>query len=255
MTIKRSSNKKKPKYVEDESKSYINDTSVYSGMLNFKRVSLTSKQNELSEMIKRNKIIICTGPPGSSKSFSACYTALNLFNDKSINKILLCKPTEIVGDTGLGYLKGDLNEKLEVYKESFVSIFNEIIEERDVKMLFENLKIEFKPVQFIRGATYKNCILLVDEFQSFDMKSLMAIVTRLGKNCKMVFIGDVNQSDINKNYVAVDIFKELLNGIEGIEFFEFERKDIVRDPILIEITDRYEKMKAEGKIPNSKGNK
>ncbi len=250
-------NKRKPKYL-DEQEDYVNlpVDNVYSGMLTFKRVQLTSKQKEMSEVIKKNKITVSTGPAGTSKTFTACYTALQLYKDGFCDKIILCKPTEIVGDTGLGYLKGTLKEKIEVYEESFISNFAEIIEGKDLRMLRENLTIEFKPVQFVRGATFKNAVVIIDEFQSFDIKELMAIVTRLGNNnCKMIFAGDISQNDINRKYVALEIFKEILEGLPEVGVFEFDRKDIVRDPLLIEIVDRYERMKSEGKIPQTKGNK
>lgn len=255
MAIRKNS-RRKPKYLEESENLDNYNENVYSGMLTFKKVKLSSKQEELNNVIKENKIIVVTGPAGTSKTFTACYTALQLYKENFCDKIILCKPTEIVGDTGLGYLKGTLKEKIEVYEESFISNFAEIIEGKDLKMLRDNLTIEFKPVQFIRGATFKNSVVIIDEFQSFDIKELMAIVTRLGnKNCKMIFAGDINQSDINRKYVALEYFKEILDGLPEVKTFEFERKDIIRDPLLIEIVDRYEKMKNEGRIPQTKGNK
>lgn len=247
MTKKRE-NKKLPKYVEEEINEY-SSASVYKGYLKFKKITLTDKQKKIYEMIKSNKISVITGPAGTSKTFISCYSALQLFNEGFCKKIVITKPTEIVGGSELGFLPGSLKDKLSVYEESFMSNFNEIIENKDLNMLVETLSIEFKPVQFMRGATFKNTIVIIDEFQSFDLNELIAIVTRLGKdNCKMVFLGDINQNDINKKYVAVNQFKEILTDIKGISMFEFERKDIMRDPILIEITDRYEKMKSDGKF-------
>ena len=246
----RKSSKKQPRYkevdVEEEQEN------VYKSMLTFKKVALSDKQKKLQETIKRNKIVLATGPAGTSKTFTACHTAINLLTQGLYHKVILTKPTEIVGDSGLGYLKGSMEEKVSVYLESFVSNFCEILDGKDIKMLFDTKTIEFKPVQFIRGSTFNDSIIIIDEFQSFDIKELMAIVTRLGRNSKMIFIGDINQSDINKKYVAVDIFREILEGIKDVETFEFERKDIVRDPLLIELTDRYEKMKSDGKIPQTK---
>src|SRR6478735_3473046 len=154
---KKKSNAKKrtPRYQDSDYE--LNDNHVYQEFMVFKKVTLSEKQAELSEVIKKNKITIATGPAGTSKTFTACFTALKAIKDKTCDKIILCKPTEIVGDTGLGYLKGTLEEKLLVYKESFVNNFNEMLDEKEVKMLFEKQTIEFKPVQFIRGSTMKNC--------------------------------------------------------------------------------------------------
>jgi phosphate starvation-inducible protein PhoH len=147
-----------------------------------------------------------------------------------------------------------LMEKLAVYMDSFIGIFSELIPGVDLKKMIEDNTIEFRPAQFMRGKTFRNCIVIVDEFQNFDIKTLMAIVTRLGENCTMVFAGDINQNDINKKYVAVNIFKEIIDGLPGTAIFEFTKEDIVRDKLLIDITDRYDKLKSEGKLPTTKRN-
>jgi len=228
---------------------------VSASKINFKEgVELSDKQNLLNKLIKKNKIVLATGPAGSSKTFTACYTALQLLNDRFCSRIILCKPTEIVGNSGLGYLKGGLDEKLEPYLESFVSNFAEIVDKKLVDKMIDEKTIEFVPVQFIRGRTYNYSVVIIDEFQSFDIKELMAIVTRFGRNnCKMIFIGDINQSDINKRLVAVDVFDNILHNIDGVGKFKFEKSDIVRDPIIIEITDRYEKMKELKQLTPTKG--
>jgi phosphate starvation-inducible PhoH-like protein len=224
-------------------------------VLKFKKIKLSDKQVELFNLIKDNKIVVATGPAGTSKSFCACYASLKLYESGFCDKIIITKPTEIVGASSLGHLPGTLEEKISVYMDSFISVCSDVIESSSLQELILTKEIEYKPVQFMRGATFKNCVVIIDEFQSFDIKELMAIVTRFGQpNCKMVFIGDVNQSDIDKKYVAVNIFKEILNGISSISTFEFDRKDIVRDPILIEITDKYEKMKEEGKLTSNRKN-
>lgn len=188
-------------------------------------------------------------------TFCACFAALKLLNDKFCESIIITKPTEIVGGTQLGHLPGTLDEKLLAYMESFKSVFSDIIDPKQLDAMIGNKVIEYKPVQFVRGITFNNSVVIVDEFQSFDIKELMAIVTRMGKNnCKMIFIGDVNQNDIDKRYVAVNIFKEIIDGINGTALFEFDRSDIVRDEILIEITDRYNKMKEEGRLGSNKKN-
>ena len=234
---------KVPKYVEKELESIIS----------FKNVKLSTKQSELVSMITSNKITIATGPAGTSKTFSTCYAAAKLLESGFCDRIVITKPTEIVGNSDLGFLPGNLKEKLAVYEESFISNFSEIVEGKPLENLILTKKIEFKPVQFMRGSTFNRTVVIIDEFQSFDIKELMAIVTRLGnRNCKMVFIGDANQNDIAKKYVAINIFKEIIGGIRDTGIFEFKRNDIVRDPILIEITDRYDRMCEDGKLPDTK---
>lgn len=254
-----SNSKKIPKYIKeenDESKEEEEEEKVVDDKkLKFKKIKLSDKQLELFNLIKDNKIVIATGPPGTAKTFCACYAALKLYEKKFCNKIILTKPTEIIGGSSIGFLPGSLDEKLFVFLDSFISVCSDIIDGQFLGDMIKNKTIEYKPVQFMRGATFKNCVVIIDEFQSFDIKELMAIVTRFGNiNCKMVFIGDINQNDIDKRFVAVKVFKEMLLDIDDISAFEFDRKDIIRDKMLIEITDRYDKFKDSGKLPLNKKN-
>jgi phosphate starvation-inducible PhoH-like protein len=203
-----------------------------------------------------NKIITVTGPPGTSKTFIACYTAIQLFMSGKCKKIILSKPTEILSGTkDPGALPGSLDEKMAVYAESFFDAFEEILDGKDFKHLWAEKVIEFKPAQFLRGRTLKDSFIIIDEFQNFDIKALKSIVTRLGRNSTIVFMGDTKQNDINKKYVAVDIFNEIITPIKGCATFKFERNDIVREQILIDIVDRFEKFEDEGKFSETiKGN-
>jgi len=234
---------KKAKYLKQEQELF----------LNFKKVNLTEKQKQATNLIKSNKISIITGPAGTSKTFTACFAAIELLKNGFCSKIILTKPMETIGSFDLGALPGTLEDKLLVYKDCFIQNFNEIIQGRDINMLFEEKTIEFKPVQYMRGITFKGSVVIVDEFQSFDIKELMAIVTRLGKeNCKIIFLGDINQNDISKKYVGLKIFKEILENIDGVGFFEFNHSDTMRDEILIKILEKYEKLQGEGKLSQTK---
>lgn len=235
------------KYVQEENEALIQ----------FKEdLKLTSKQKELIKMINQNKITVVTGPAGTAKTFCAAYAALKLMDKDYDNyqKIVITKPTEIVGDTALGFTPGTLEEKLGVYMENFQDVFEDIIEPQTLKQLVTSQEIQYKGSQFVRGRTLKNSIVIVDEFQSFDIKTLMAIVTRIGRNnCKMIFCGDIKQNDINRKYVAVNLFKQILEGIPDIGMFEFSKEDNMRSPIVTSILDNYDRLEAEGLItPNKK---
>lgn len=104
----------------------------------------------------------------------------------------------------------------------------------------------------MRGSTYKNPVVILDEAQNMDFRQLMLAVTRLGKGTKYIIIGDVSQYDIDLKKLALPTFIKMCEGIEGIGSYTFDKKDILRDPILIEIAERYEKLKAEGAITPSK---
>ena len=165
---------------------------------------------------------------------------------------MLSKPTEILSGTkDPGALPGSLDEKMAVYAESFFDAFDEILSRKDFKHLWDEKIIQFKPAQFLRGRTIKDSFIIIDEFQNFDIKALKSIVTRLGRNSTMVFMGDTKQNDINKKYVAVDVFNQIIRPIKGCSTFKFDRSDIVRDPILIDIIDRFEEFEDKGELPET----
>ena len=128
-----------------------------------------------------------------------------------------------------------------------------MMEQPDVEAAMLSNVIEFVPIAFMRGRTLKDCYIIADELQNCDVKQLMTLVTRMGKNTKMILIGDQNQNDINKRYVAFDFFIEKILGEDDLIFnFKFGREDIVRHPLLIKIVDNYEKAKDNGIMPDTK---
>lgn len=257
MAIKKREGKRVPKYAQEETGALDSVYKVAKEFIRMKKLTfnLTDKQKELIDILKSNKIITVTGPPGTSKTFIACYAATQMFLSDGKQKIILSKPTEVLSGTkDLGALPGSLEEKLKEYVESFIDAFDEFLDAKDFKHLWAEKLIEFKPAQFLRGRTLKDSFIIIDEFQNFDIKALKSIVTRLGRNSTIVFMGDTKQNDIGKRYVAVDFFNEVIKDIPGCASFEFKREDIVREKILIDIIDRFEKLEAEGKMPDTMKN-
>ena len=248
MGSKKRPDKKIPRYELEEVDSLRNGINEF---IKIKKLAfeLTKKQKDLIKILHNNKIVTITGPPGTSKTFLACYVAIQSYIEGKCKKIVLSKPTEILSGTkDPGALPGTLDEKMAVYAESFFDAFDEILDKKDFKHLWNDKIIEFKPAQFLRGRTIKDSFIIIDEFQNFDIKALKSIVTRLGRNSTMVFMGDTKQNDINKKYVAVDVFNDIIKPIKGCSTFKFERSDIVREQILIDIVDRFEKFEEEGKF-------
>lgn len=259
MTQRKRANKKVPKHLQEEIEDYkrfekVNRT-VIDEFVKIKplQFELTNKQKHLIRVLNSNKIITITGPPGTSKTFIACYVATQAFLNKQYNKIILSKPTEVLSGTkDPGALPGTLDEKMAVYAESFFDAFDEFLTPRNFKQLWDEKAIEFKPAQFLRGRSIKDSFIIIDEFQNFDSKALKSIVTRLGRNSKIVFMGDTRQNDIHKRHVAVDTFNQLISEIgEGCATFKFDRVDIVRDPLLIKLIDKWEEYEDNGKWPDT----
>jgi len=247
-------NKKLSKYELEEIENHKTETKQANQFVKVNKLDfeLTSKQKKVLSVLDENKIVTITGPPGTSKTFIACYFAIKALLAGKCKKIILSKPTEVLSGTrDPGALPGTLEEKMAVYAESFIDSFEEFLSAKDFKYLWENKLIEFKPAQFLRGRSLKDSFIIIDEFQNFDIKALKSIVTRLGRNSKIVFMGDTRQNDISKRYVAVDTFVEIISTIKGCGSFRFEKEDIVREQILIDIIDRFEKFEDDGKMPGT----
>ena len=206
-------------------------------------IQLKPKQYDLSKEIKSNIFTIVSGPAGTSKTWTTCYTALELLANNKINEIIITKPL-IESSYSMGFLPGSLEEKIEPYMKSYISTFVKMIGNEKFQELRINEVIKIETLNFMRGETYDNSILLLDEGQNLQMKDLMLWITRLGESSKAVLMGDISQYDIKETESNFKSFRDIMRDVPDVHIFEFEREDIVRNPFLVDITDRYEKWKA-----------
>ena len=188
----------------------------------------------------------------SAKSFISCYYAIKAIAEKSFDKIICIKPIMEAGEK-LGALPGTIDNKIDPYYESFTQLFTQLIGKQIFNKLIEKEIIIFKPISYLRGTTI-NGLILMDESQNFDAKSLVLGITRMGKDAKVILTADIHQSDIKNEHIAFPWLAELVKDIEGVEYFKFNEKDIMRNSILIEITRRYEEAKIAGNVPKNKYN-
>ena len=175
--------------------------------------------------IKTNDITFGIGSAGTGKTYVAAgYAAGELFH-RRCEKIILTRPNVETG-RGLGFLPGTLEEKYEPYLEPFDSVFLRTLGKGFYEYAINSKQIEPRPLGFMRGATFDNCIVLVDEAQNATKTELKMMLTRIGRNCKMIISGDTDQSDIEDSGLqdAVD----RLQGINGIGVVKFQDDDIVR---------------------------
>lgn len=207
-----------------------------------KSIQLTPNQRKFAETIENNQIIICTGPAGTAKTFVTMYTSLKLIGMREYDKVIITKPAQESGEK-LGFLPGDINEKIAPYMESFVTTLEKMIGKLETKQFVEKGFIEPRPLAYMRGSTFDRSIMILDEAQNCDLRQLILFVTRMGETSKVIICGDVEQYDIAKNVSGLTDFMKIVGNINGASTFTFERDDIVRSKILVEITDNYNKWK------------
>lgn len=209
----------------------------------------TDNQAKLMNLILDNIITFAHGPAGTGKSFIATYSALKLLfsSESPINKIVIIKPAcEVVGEK-IGYLPGSADEKISVYAYSTLNIIEKIIGPKATQDLVAGDFIKPSPLGFIRGCTFDNAVVILEEGQNTSQEQMKTFLSRIGESSKYIVTGDVNQSDRfykNPETSGLSDALERLSGINGIETeFRFSEEDIVRNPIIKDILFRYEQLK------------
>lgn len=193
-------------------------------------------QETYLDAIRSNEVIFGIGSAGTGKTFvAAAYAAGELFY-RRIDKILLTRPNIEVGRS-LGHLPGTLEEKYYPYLDPFESVFIRTLGKGFYEWALKTKTIEPKPLGFMRGATFDNCIVLVDEVQNLSKTELKMLLSRIGRNCKIVLSGDDDQYDIRESGLN-DAIKRL-EGIDGVEVVKFLDHDIVRSRMCKQIIMAY----------------
>lgn len=219
--------------------------------------SIQEVRNDLAQCISvehDSKLYVTDDYIVTHNTFTCCYHAIKLLQKGEIKKIILTKPLETSGED-IGFLPGTEKDKTAPFLNSFLDNLKEMTDGKSLKMMFDTGVIEFVPVAFMRGRTFKDAMIILDEAQNLDIKQLMTFITRFGTNSRVAIIGDGNQNDINSKYVALDYFIDKILGHDPEMFhFKFDRNDIVRHPLLIKIVDNYEAAQVRGDIPQTKKN-
>lgn len=191
-------------------------------------ITLNEEQKEAKRLILENQIVIITGRAGSGKSLVGAITALDFLNKKQCDKILVTRATIEVGKS-LGFLPGELTEKFDPYMEALKENLYKCWDEAKVNELIKANKIQALPVQFIRGKTIDD-ILIVEEAQNMTKAEMLAVLTRLGKTGKIIVNGDNEQQDTKEGLTglsyAIEISKKI-NEIKWIKLKENHRSDLV----------------------------
>jgi phosphate starvation-inducible PhoH-like protein len=182
-------------------------------------------QGEYLEAIKTSEIVFGIGSAGTGKTYvAASFAAGELFH-RRIHKIILTRPNVETG-RGLGFLPGELDEKYAPYLQPFDQVFSRTLGKGFYEYALKSKTIEPRPIGFMRGASFENCIILVDEAQNLTKTELKMLLSRIGKNCRVVLSGDPKQTDIQDSGLMDAVRR--LDRLEGVSVINFRDEDIVR---------------------------
>ena len=213
--------------------------------LYLKNFDLTEKQKLFLKIAfdKNTKMIFVSGAAGSSKTFVSIYAALQLFNMNMNQDVFYVRTIAESGEKNLGSLPGDVNEKFHPFMMPLQDKLEELLEKEQIKMLIDENIIQCAPINYLRGASWANKLIIADESQNFTRKELVTLITRIGENSKYFICGDPMQSDINgKTGFApiMEIFDNKESREKGIYTLKFTDEDIVRSEILKFIVNKLE---------------
>ena len=212
-------------------------TSLVRRNVKLKKTSLTDKQNQLLKIIFDNdsKIIFISGPAGTSKTYVAIYGALQLYNMNNDRGITYVRTIAESGEKSLGALPGEMAEKINPYMMPMNEKLDELLIPGQASILREKDIVKGMPVNYLRGASWMDEIVIADESQNFTFKELTTLMTRLGRGSKLIICGDPMQSDINGKSGFADmysVFNDDESKNKGIHTFNFGVEDIMRSEIL-----------------------
>jgi phosphate starvation-inducible PhoH-like protein len=229
-------------------KVYVDQDAVYDEIVTQSVVKVnkfrpkTKSQEEYVKLIKDYEITICSGSAGTGKSHCAIATGLELVQDKSTKykKLIICTPA-VEAEEKLGFLPGTAQEKLEPYLASSMALVEKILSKSERDKLGSQKILEVEALSYIRGKTFSDCIVFLEEAQNITPNQMKTFLTRIGENCKFIISGDIEQSDKYKNGKQSGLFDAMsrLRVIPEIGFHDFMSQDIVRNPIITKILDVY----------------
>lgn len=186
-------------------------------------------------------VVIAGGPAGTGKTYLATLAAIQAYRNKEVSRIVLCRPAVSIEDEQHGFLPGDLTAKLAPWVRPITDILKEFYSVKEIEYMIAEEIIEFAPIGFLRGRTFKNTFLILDEAQNASPLQLKSLLTRIGDGSKFVINGDVNQADrISKDNGLMDLLKKLKSQpISGVETCEFTIKDVQRHRLIGEFLKLY----------------
>ena len=211
-----------------------------------KKIYARSKnQEKFVDAINNNDLVFGVGPAGTGKTYLAVAAAVQSLINNQISRIILSRPAVEAGER-LGFLPGDLKEKIDPYLRPLYDALNDLMPKKILESNMDNGIIEIAPLAFMRGRTLENAFIILDEAQNTTNMQMKMFVTRLGRNSKMVILGDITQIDLPAG--SSSGLKEILKLVpkdEGIDVVNFQNKDIVRHRLVDKIVKAYSKLEKQ----------
>jgi len=199
----------------------------------------TPNQKKLVAAVEKNDIVFAIGPAGSGKTYTAVALAVKALKNKQVKRIILTRPAVEAGEN-LGFLPGDLKEKLDPYMQPIYDALADMLPPDKLQLYLENRTIQIAPLAFMRGRTLDNAFVILDEAQNTTQNQMKMFLTRMGNNAKFVITGDVTQIDLPAKQPSGLLQSiQLMKNIEGISILYLNESDIVRHPLVKKILEQY----------------
>lgn len=199
----------------------------------------TYNQKRLVESMHKNDMVFAVGPAGTGKTYTGVALAVKALKEKQVKRIILTRPAVEAGEN-LGFLPGDLNEKLDPYMQPLYDALRDMIPGEKLQGYIEKGTIQIAPLAFMRGRTLDNAFVILDEAQNTTHAQMKMFLTRMGKNAKFLLTGDPGQIDLPRRMISG--LKEsllILKNTKGIEIIYLDDKDVIRHPLVKKIIDAY----------------
>lgn len=224
----------------DEPPTHEGDVIVYGNNGNVIRAR-TANQRRLVDLFEKNDLLFAVGPAGSGKTYTAIALAVRALKEKQVRRVILTRPAVEAGEK-LGFLPGDMKEKLDPYLQPLYDALNDMIPAAKLSKYMEEGTVQIAPLAYMRGRTLDNAFVILDEAQNTTLSQIKMFLTRMGRNAKFIVTGDVTQIDLPKaGDSGLMRAMKMLGSIQGIASVEFDKGDIVRHPLVKHIVEAFEK--------------
>lgn len=235
-------------YLQEENKILHDENAentLIHGTRGFKIKPKTANQRELVQAADKNDLVFAIGPAGTGKTYISVALAVRALKNKEVKKIIITRPAVEAGEN-LGFLPGDLKEKIDPYLRPIYDALDDMIPSEKLRYYIENRIIEIAPLAYMRGRTLQNAFILLDEAQNTTAMQIKMFLTRMGPKSKMIITGDRSQIDLPRNQKSGLIESlNILKGIDGIGLVNLSAKDVIRHSLVKAIIEAYDKSEAK----------